>query len=268
MRLARALPFLLMLSASLVPARAKVPLADGEILSYRVAWGIFLHAGEIDVFAKSETDDHKPFLAVTTLTSTRGVLRNLFKFEAQAESVFDRDGRMIVHTESSAGGKKRTNISLEFNYKKSTALFTDFIHTENSETIDLPPGDPLDLITSLVQTRAWDLKVGDARDILVLFEKEIYLLTVHALRYETIETPLGTFKTLVLEPRMEKTPPKGMFRKGSKVHVWIATEDPRKLPVRFEVEFAFGAGVAPLVKYQPPTNVAEAKTSVATKPSS
>lgn len=264
----RRLALLLPLLGSLVPARAKLALADGEALNYRVAWGIFSHAGEISVVAKAETDDHKPYLAVTTFTATRGFLRELFRFEAQAESVFDRDGRMMIHTETSAGGGKKTNISLEFDYKKSTAIFTDFLHTENSETIKFPGGEPMDLITSLVQTRSWDIKPGDQRDIEVLFEKEIYLLTVHALRYETVRTPLGTFKTLVLEPRMEKTPPKGMFRKGSTVHVWIAQDDPRRLPVKFEVEFAFGAGVATLVKYQPPANVAEVKNVAANPPKS
>ena len=46
---------------------------------------------------------------------------------------------------------------------------------------------------------------------------------------ENVRTPLGKFKALVLEPRMEKTPPKGMFKKGSTVHVWIALEDTRRL---------------------------------------
>ncbi len=52
---------------------------------------------------------------------------------------------------------------------------------------------------------------------------------------------LGTFMTQVLEPRMERTPPKGMFKRGSKVRVWIS-EDARRLPVRFKVEFKFGSG--------------------------
>jgi len=114
----------------------------------------------------------------------------------------------------------------------------------------------MDLITSLIQTRAWGLKPGEQRDINVLFEKEIYQLTVHALRYEPVDGPLGTFNTLVLEPRMDKTPPKGMFKRGSQVHVWIAQDDDRHLPVKFEVEFAFGAGVATLIKYRPPDSVA------------
>ena len=52
---------------------------------------------------------------------------------------------------------------------------------------------------------------------------------------------------------MEKTPPKGMFKRGSAVHVWISQDD-QKLPVRFEVEFKFGAGVATLLHYEPPTD--------------
>jgi len=48
---------------------------------------------------------------------------------------------------------------------------------------------------------------------------------------------------------MEKTPPRGMFKKGSTVRVWIAQDDSH-LPVRFQVDFKFGAGVATLVDHE------------------
>ena len=253
MKLFRTLSLPCLLLGSLAIAHADLALQPGEALDYRVAWGIFFHAGEIKISARAETDDHKPLVAVTTTTATRGLLNKLFLFEARSESVFNPQGRMIVHTETSASSRKKTNISLEFNYTNDTFRFTDFMNTANNEVVSFPPGDPMDLITSLIQTRTWNIKPGEKRDILVLFEKDVYLLTVHALGYEQIDTPLGTFRTLKLEPRMEKTPPKGMFKRGSQVHVWIAQDDPRHLPVRFEVEFAFGAGVATLVNYQPPT---------------
>jgi hypothetical protein len=63
---------------------------------------------------------------------------------------------------------------------------------------------------------------------------------------------MGFFNTVVLVPRMEKTPPKGMFKRGSTVRVWIETDDDRRLPVRFEVGFRFGTGTASLIEYQPP----------------
>lgn len=252
-RLSWLLPLFLLCARA---AEAPLGLQDGEVLTYRVAYGIFANAGEIKITANSELNDGQPFLSVVTTTSTRGFLRSLFPFQAQSDSIFDaRTGRMTVHTETSASNKKKTNYALEFDYAGSTLRYTDFINSANNETLPLPAGNPNDLITSLVQTRTWNLKPGETRDLSVLFDKDVYLLTIHALRYEKVKTPLGTFDTLVYEPRMEKTPPKGMFKRGSAVHVWIS-QDEQKLPVKFEVEFKFGAGVANLAKYQPPKDAA------------
>jgi hypothetical protein len=231
----------------------ELALRPGEALNYRVAWGLFRHAGDITITAREEINDRIPHTVVSTRTSTRGTLRRLFRFEAEAESVFDqRSGQLMLYTETSAGKKKKTNIALEFDYAKATARFTDFVNSANNTEVTIPGDSPMDLIMSLVQTRIWDIKPGDKRDIDVIFGKDIYQLTVHALRYEQVETPMGKFNTVVLQPRMEKTPPKGMFRRGSQVHVWIAQDDERHLPVMFEVEFKFGAGTALLESYQPP----------------
>ena len=52
---------------------------------------------------------------------------------------------------------------------------------------------------------------------------------------------------------MEKGPPKGMFKRGSTVRVWIS-QDEQHLPVRFKVDFKFGAGTATLTEYVPPAS--------------
>jgi hypothetical protein len=111
----------------------------------------------------------------------------------------------------------------------------------------------MDLITCLMQSRSWNMKPGDQRDVLVMFEEEPYELTFHALGYENVHTSLGEFNALVIEPRMEKTAPKGMFKRGSNVRVWIS-QDERRLPVKFEVEFKFGVGVSTLTRYVAPTD--------------
>ncbi|HYP16969.1 MAG TPA: DUF3108 domain-containing protein [Opitutus sp.] len=253
----------LLLFCAACAAHGKLALEDGEQLTYRVAWGVFGNAGEIKINASVETNDGVPNLVVSTTTETRGVLKRIYPFEARGESIFDlRTGRLMVLTEASAGGKKKTNIAVEFDYRTSTARFTDFFNSERSRTFEFPKDSELsDLITSLIQTRSWDLKPGEKRDLDVVFEKDIYQLTVHAIGYETVETRMGKYRAVVLQPRMEKTPPKGMFRRGSRVHVWIAQDDSRKLPVKFEVEFKFGAGVATLLSYTPPTNSAPAVPS-------
>lgn len=249
----RRLLFLPFLCASPLLANTQLALRPGEELTYRVSWGLFAHAGEITVAARSETNESKPCTIVTTTTSTRGFLRGLYPFDARAESVFVNDtGRMVVHTEKSAAGKKPTDTLLTFDYEQKLADYRDLVRPEKNQMVKLPAGDPMDLITCLVQTRAWNLKPGEQRDVLVMFEEEPYELTFHALGYETVRTPIGTFNTLVIEPRMEKTAPKGMFKRGSTVRVWIA-QDEQRLPVKFEVEFKFGVGVSTLTRYTPPT---------------
>jgi len=245
---------ILLLLTALSASAAQVPLRVGEVLTFRVGWGIFLHAGDITIAATADHSDRKPEVVVTTLTSTRGFLGQLFPFEARADSVFDpQTSRMLLHTEKSFSGRKSTSTVLQFDYAKSTASYIDMVDGSKNQTVPIPqPDHPLDLIASLIQTRNWGLKPGESREANVIFESEIYELTIHAVRYETLRTPLGTFNTLVYEPRMEKTPPKGMFKRGSNVRVWIS-QDGEPLPVRFEVEFKFGAGVATLTSYEPPS---------------
>ena len=243
---------LLLLAALPAMAMAQLPLRDGEAFTFKISWAILPGAGEIKVSAATDTSGPVPRLVVSTTTRTRGLARALLPFDAQADSFFDQGtGRLIALTESSEQRNKKAAHSVTFDYPAAQALYTRTQPTEQPRPLALPAGDPLDLITCLVQTRLWTLQPGQKQDALVLFDSDFYELTIHATRYEEVRTPLGTFQTLVLEPRMEKTPPKGMFKKGSTVRVWIS-QDERRLPVKFEVEFKIGTGVATLARYDAP----------------
>ncbi len=246
------LTFALLVVVSSAVVANPLPLINGETMVFRVAWGLFGNAGEIRVEALDlpESGEHQ----ITTTTATRGFLRGLFAFEARAESVYDGTGRLLLVRENSQAKKKSTQTLLRFDYEQSTATYTDALRPERSVELPLPLGRPLDLITSLIQTRTWNLKPGEKQDALVIFDDDLYDLTIYAEAYEELRTPLGTFRTLKLVPHMEKTAPKGMFKRGSKVSVWIS-QDERRLPVRFEVEFKFGSGIATLVQHELPAPV-------------
>ncbi|HEX2853783.1 MAG TPA: DUF3108 domain-containing protein [Opitutaceae bacterium] len=232
---------------------AKPALEAGESLTYRVGWGILMGAGEIRIRADAvPPPDGRPRLQVITTTATRGFARALFPFDARAESVYDVvTGRLLFTSETSKSEKKETKTSVMFDYAKTAATVTDVQNGATPVVVKMPAGDPQDLIMSLVQTRRWNLKPGEHKDALVIFGDDFYELTIYAERYEEVRTPLGTFNTLVLAPRMEKAPPKGMFKRGGAVKVWIA-QDERRLPVKFQVDFKFGAGVATLIRHVPP----------------
>ena len=236
-------------SAALGFGNPGAPLQPGEKLQYWVSWAIVPGAGDITVTAeKSPTNQ----LTVTTRTSTRRLARILLPFDAVAHSTYDtQSGRLLsLHDISNTRGKHVEHM-VTFDYTDRTARYVT-IGSTTARSLPMPEGSPADLITALLETRTWNLQPGQSRDSLVIFNDDFYELTIHALRYEDVSTSMGSFRALVLEPRMEKTPPKGMFRKGSTVHVWI-TQDERRLPVKFEVEFNIGTGTAVLDGYEPPT---------------
>ena len=61
-------------------------------------------------------------------------------------------------------------------------------------------------------------------------------------------TPLGTYKTLVLVPRMEKDA-KGLFKKGGEIKVWIS-QDASSLPVKMQLKLNFGTATLLLSGYK------------------
>jgi hypothetical protein len=238
-------------STALPAAAPPLALSPGEKLVYKVTYG-GITAGEIKMEARETIQDGKPRLVITTTTATRGLARSLLKFDAKGESFFEpATGRIQNLTERSDQRGEIKEHAVAFDYAKSVARYTE--PKAEPRDLPMPAGSPVDLITALLATRHWNLKPGEKQDALVLWDDDFYELTIHAELFEDMKTPLGKFKTLLLSPKMEKTPPKGTFKRGNTVRVWIAQDDPRQLPVRFELEFRFGAGIATLVEYVPPT---------------
>jgi hypothetical protein len=247
--------FVSVLAGLFLPADTRAePLSfkDGERFSFRVSWGLFGHAGEITIAARAEQSAGLSQLRVTTDTTTKGFVRKLYSFDGQAESVFDStDGRMLAATASTSSKKRKTKAMAVFDYTSANVRYEDLLRPHRSTNIPLPPGQPMDLITSLIEARAWDLKVGDRRPTTVMFDDEFYELTLVAERIEQVETPTGKYTALIVVPVMEKNP-KGMFKRGGTVRVWIS-QDEKRLPVKLEVSLKYGTGTAWLTDYRPPS---------------
>jgi Protein of unknown function (DUF3108) len=231
---------------------------DGESFTYKVGFAIFTHAGNIIIAARDKTEGGVAVMSVTTDTRSRGIVRGLYEFDNKAEVVIEKaTGRMLRVSESGADPKRSTNTELVLDYATRRARYTDRVRTERSGEIPIPDGDPVDLISALVQTRDWNLKPGEKRDLLVQFGRDFYPLSIYADRYEDVRTPLGTYKTLVLIPRMEKDP-KGLFKKGGEIKVWIS-QDASNLPVKMQLKLGFGSATLLLSEYKKTDTPAAAK---------
>jgi hypothetical protein len=225
-------------------------MVDGERFTYKVGFAVFPHAGDITIAAKAEKSaEGHTLMRVTTVTTSRGFVRGIYEFDNTANVLIDvASGRALSIHETGEDPKRKTDSETVFDYEKRIARHVDRSRPERSVDIPIPDGDPIDLISALVQTRDWNLKPGEKRDVLMHFGRDLYALSIYAENYEDVRTPIGKFKTLVLVPRMEKDP-KGLFKRGGEIKVWIA-QDGSRLPVKMQLKLKFGTALLLMTKYE------------------
>lgn len=224
----------------------------GEKFTYKVGFAIFSRAGEITIEAAEDTDaGGRQLMRIVNTTSSRGFVRGVYALDNRAEVLIDRlSGRILSTRETGSDGKRATDSETIFDYAAKVARHVDRSRPGRSGDIPIPDGDPLDLISALVQTRDWNMKPGDARDILVHFGRDIYPLTIKAGQFEEVRTPLGKYRALVLVPEMRGTP-KGLFKRGGEIKVWIA-QDGSQLPVKMQLRLNYGTASLLLSGYESP----------------
>jgi len=225
--------------------------ADGETFTYKVSWAVFPGAGRIVIAAHDDVLQGRPVVQLTVDTTTRGVIRLFYDYEDKAEAVVDRiTGQILRASDKGGGGGKQTSDSdTTFDYAARKVTHVNRARPGRSRIFDLPPGDPIDLISCLIDTRTWDVKPGDKRDVVVYFDNDVYPVTITAMDYETVNTALGTFKTLRLEPAMTHDA-KGIFARQGQIQVWVSQNAPR-LPVKMQLHLKLGTATLTLIKHDP-----------------
>jgi hypothetical protein len=244
--------FLLLSLLLALPLRAApfTAVKPGESFIYRVGFAIFSNAGVIEITGETADNAGKGAVKVTVDTRSRGIVRGLYEFDNKAEAIIDQaTSRLLSVHESGADPKRATDSDFIVDYGKRVAAYTDRIRTERSREIPLPEGgDPIDLISALMQTRDWDIKPGEQRELVVQFTRDLYPITIKAEGYEEVATPLGKFRTLVLVPYMDKNP-KGLFARGGQIKVWIS-QDGSRLPVKMQLQLKFGTATLTLQEHK------------------
>jgi len=215
-----------------------------------VGFAIFSNAGSIEISGQDEASGGKDLIRVTVDTRSRGFVRGVYEFDNKAEAVIEKPtSRLLSVHERGADPKRATDSDFVIDYEKRVATYTDRVRTERTREIPLPEGsDPIDLISALMQTRDWNLKPGEKRNLVVQFTRDLYAITIKAEGYETVTTPLGKYKTLVLVPVMEKNP-KGLFARGGQIKVWIS-QDQDRLPVKMQLQLKFGNATLNLTEHK------------------
>lgn len=247
------------LIGSSITAAAPLAIQPGEKFTYRLAWGPFRKAASLEIVADQDPDSTDNHTRITTHTATRGMIRALYRFDGWGEFIYEPEAGRLMRAEAwTETSSKKTQATLTLDYERRIANYEDHLRPARSLELAIPEAQAFDFLTTLMQTRSWDIQLGEDFPVPVYFDDELYDLVISVEERAQIKTPLGLREALLIVPRMP-VEPKGMFEDGGEIRVWIS-DDELRLPLKFEVKVPVGTAMALLMEHVPAQDKSFAQT--------
>jgi hypothetical protein len=223
----------------------------GERLEFELRWG-FITAGYATLEVKPRKDGKTEFLTFATANKT---VNKFYPVYDTVYTLVNNKGLMTdIFRKSLHEGKFHNKSLIKFDRNGKKAVLSDTVfkdpvkHTvkrsaDTSVTID---GLEHSIMSAFYLVRTMPLKVGETSRFSAVSGKKRYELKVVIHGRETIETDLGTFKTVKVEPVLDGD---GIFNSKGRIFIWF-TDDEKRIPVLMECEIALGSIKAKLIKAQ------------------
>lgn len=208
----------------------------GETLTFSLAW-LRVVGGEARMTVVPSANGEQ--LTISSVAESTGVLSRLYRVRDQIETVVDR------RTFSTLRFQKSLNERNRIKEEVTTIDVARKVATRKGKEIEIPSPifDPLSLIFYI---RKLDLTPGRRHFFNVIADGKVYTLESEVLRRETIGTDAGTFRAIVVEPKMRAG---GIFRdENNRLLIWYSDDD-RRLPVRIRSDIPAGSITASLRSY-------------------
>ncbi len=207
--------------------------AAGETLDYSLSW-MKMSGGSARMTVAPHEDGTK--LRMTFVGKSGSFFSRIFKVRDEIESIVRRETfSTIAYTKRlDEKGRKKDEFTL-VDEETRTA-------TRKGKSFPVPAAivDPLSVMYLL---RTVDLSPGASHEFTVMADGKVYQLVARVLRKEVLRTEAGTFRTVLVEPKMREG---GVFGDGeARLLIWYSDDD-RRLPVRIRSEVGIGAITASL----------------------
>ena len=205
----------------------------GETLDFNLTWARISGGSARMTIAPVNGDRYR----ITSVGKSGPFFSHFFKVRDEIESIVSRSSfsTLRYHKRLDERGRKTDELTV-INPGKGVA-------TRKEEEIKVPSPihDPLSLIYYL---RTLQLAPGKSFEFEILADGKLYTVHAHVIGRETITTPAGTFRCLVVEPKMAAAA--GVFRDDqNRLVIWFS-DDARRLPVRIRSDVKIGSITATL----------------------
>ena len=206
--------------------------AKGETLDYNLSWSR-IGAGSARMTISPAADNR---FRITSIGKSSRFFNRIFKVRDELESIVTRDTFSTVQYRKvlDERGKHKDELT-SVNAETGVA-------TRKGKNISVP--DPVfDPLSLMYYIRRLDMSPGRVHEFTVLADGKVYTLQAKILSRQTMPTPAGTFKTVLVEPKMLR----GDSERANenRLLIWYS-DDERRLPVRIWSDVNVGSITATL----------------------
>ena len=219
---------------TLTPPRPGFSFPQKQTLTYLVDWRVFPAGTAVLHF--EQQDDNMEKLSATAETS--GAINMLFHVSDKFQSTFDRaKGCTYQFDKQTVEGRRQVNSTLKLDYTANKSILDEKnLVTGQTKHVEQPiPGCVTDLLTGIYYAASQAMTVGQSFQLPVVDALRTVLVTMKVEGREEIKTPLGTFKTVRVQPTADA----GVVKNRGNIWIWF-TDDDRHLPVQMRARLFWG----------------------------
>jgi hypothetical protein len=204
-----------------------------QTLTYSVDWRVF-SAGTAVMHFEADGDRER----VSATADTVGAINLLFHVSDRFQSNFDRNkGCTYEFDKQTVEGRRQINSTLRMDYGQLKSILDEknLVSGQSKHVESAIPGCMTDLLTGIFYAASQPLVVGKNFVIPVVDAMHNLPVTLKVEGREEIKTPLGTFKTVRVQP----TAAAGVVKNRGNIWIWY-TDDDRHLPVQMRARLFWG----------------------------
>ena len=175
---------------------------------------------------------------LTASADTIGAINLLFHVTDRFQSSFDRTkGCTDDFNKQTVEGRRQISSTLHMDYTQNRSILNEKnLVTGQKKHIESPVSGCLtDLLTGVFYASSQPIALGHSFVIPVVDAMHVVPVTMKVEGREEIKTPLGTFKTLRVQP----TAAAGVVKNRGNIWIWY-TDDERHLPVQMRARLFWG----------------------------
>lgn len=224
----------------IVPASAH-PFRTGETLKFSVQYGP-IHAGwaYLEVPEVRLWQGH-PVFHLLARAESNSFFSKIYRVRNRIDSYWDTTGRFSWrYSEDRHEGSHRYKDEILFDHDRQEARY------ENGQSFPIPP-QVQDALSSFYYTRFQPLPLGGSIVFDYHASKKSAPLLVKVLGRDRIDTPMGRFNCVAIEPVLNAG---GVFKNTGRLVIWI-TDDERRMPVLMKSKVTIGSISVVLVDMRP-----------------